>query len=221
MALGSNGRREPFASVERRFRTTFYKHCAMHNRNTWWCDRTTLEIDGKIVTGCERELVQAHQGMAYARCYWPMDLAEPFVRENWCVGVARARCCLIVMYVRVLRSRWEQEKPWWFDDAWQARIPPNFLVGIDHAHAPASQQEEAFRAAVHNTEPWALGAKDLTKYLQELWVNANDESDSNASSSRSPTISRRPSAWCRASRRRPGASRSRPVIWASTACRRW
>ena len=74
-----------FASMEKRFRATFYQHrtLLMHNRNTWWRDRTTLEINGEIVKGCDRQTVQAVQGMSYARCYWPMDLVEPYVRANW------------------------------------------------------------------------------------------------------------------------------------------
>ena len=117
----------------------------MHNRNTWWRDRTTLEIDGEIVTGCERELVQAQQGMAYARCYWPMDLAEPFVRENWCVGMSArlAVATVLTMPARALRSRWEQKKPWWFDDAWRARIPREWRVGAEQAHANGALHLEA------------------------------------------------------------------------------
>ena len=41
--------------------------------------------------------------MSYANCYWPMDLVEVFVRENW--------------------ARWVREEPVWFDQEWRARIP--------------------------------------------------------------------------------------------------
>ena len=75
------------AACKPRYRSTFYEHCTMktHMRNTWWRDRTTIELDGKILTDCDRELVRAYQGLNYAKCYWPMDLVEPFVRDNWYV----------------------------------------------------------------------------------------------------------------------------------------
>ena len=74
------------ASTNERFRSTFYKHCtcAEYVRNDW-DGRTTVTIRGKIVTDCGRELVRIKLMKGYNRCYWPMDLVEPFVRENWWV----------------------------------------------------------------------------------------------------------------------------------------
>ena len=73
----------------KRFRSTFYEHHTLtkYIREYVWCKQTTLKIDGELVV-CDRELVQAYDTIGvegYARCYWPMDLVEPFVRENWCV----------------------------------------------------------------------------------------------------------------------------------------
>ena len=75
------------ASMPEWFRSTFYKHYTMatYIRNYVWCEQTTLQIDGELVE-CEREFVQAHVVIGdVARAYWPMDLVEPFARENWCV----------------------------------------------------------------------------------------------------------------------------------------
>ena len=81
-----------FFSMEERFRSSFYEHCTMakHVRTYVWDERTAHRVQGKIDTDCDRELVRAAAAMMYARCYWPMDLVEPFVRENWCVIVSHA-----------------------------------------------------------------------------------------------------------------------------------
>ena len=56
-----------------------------HVREWWWFTATTLKVDGKTRSNCDRESVRADHVMKwYAKCYWPMDLVEPFVRENWC-----------------------------------------------------------------------------------------------------------------------------------------
>ena len=46
---------------------------------------------------------------AFARCYWPMELVEAFVREGW--------------------ARWVREEPEWFTEEWRARVPPEFTPG--------------------------------------------------------------------------------------------
>merc|ERR1712185_897820 len=85
--------------------------------------------------------------MCFAKCYWPMDLGEPFVRE----------------------------RPFWFDEAWKARIPPEFLVDIEHAAALVSPQEATFRESVRGAEPWSLDAQQLSAWLQENWVSSESE----------------------------------------------
>ena len=65
-------------------RATFYKHCtmAMHVRNYHWHVGTTVKIKGKLVADCDRELIRALRITHYAKCYLPMDLVEPVVRDN-------------------------------------------------------------------------------------------------------------------------------------------
>ena len=80
------------AACEPRYRSSFYEHrtWVMHLRNFWWDDATAVNIDGKMRTNCDRETIRAWSIIrSTARYYWPMDLAEPFVRENWCVCRAR------------------------------------------------------------------------------------------------------------------------------------
>ena len=74
-----------FASMDKRYRSSFYKHCTlmMHNRSYVWKSKETLTLNGKLVKN--RELVLTCAGLDQALCYWPMELVKPFVRENWCV----------------------------------------------------------------------------------------------------------------------------------------
>ena len=75
------------------------------------------------------------------------------------------------------RSRWEREQPFWFDDAWKARIPPEFLQGTEQAaSAPISSQEATFRAAVRGVEPWSLDAQQLSAWLEEHWLTSKRDS---------------------------------------------
>ena len=54
-----------------------------HVRDFWWFTATATAISGKLVEDCDRETVRAETAMSFAKAYWPMDLVEPFVRENW------------------------------------------------------------------------------------------------------------------------------------------
>ena len=75
------------ALTPKRFRSTFYKHYTLgtYVREYVWHEQTTLNIDGELVE-CDREFVQAYDVIGdTARAYWPMDLVEPFVRQNWYV----------------------------------------------------------------------------------------------------------------------------------------
>ena len=49
-----------------------------------WNEQTVAKVDGEIVTGCDRELVRAGLLLKTARCYWPTELVERFVAQNWC-----------------------------------------------------------------------------------------------------------------------------------------
>ena len=71
--------------MQERFRSTFYKHCtlAMHVRDFEWNEQTAAKVGGEILTGCDRELVRASVLMKTARCYWPTELVERFVVQNW------------------------------------------------------------------------------------------------------------------------------------------
>ena len=52
----------------------------------FWHERAVVKVDGQLVHGCDRELVQTYEVIGdYARCYWPMELVKPLVRENWCL----------------------------------------------------------------------------------------------------------------------------------------
>ena len=75
------------------YRGGFYQHntLAMYVRSFAWNEQTSIKIDGKVKTGCTRELVRAAEVIGeHARCYWPDDLVRPFVREN------RRVSCVIV-----------------------------------------------------------------------------------------------------------------------------
>ena len=118
--------------------------------------------------------------MYFAKCYWPMDLVEPFVRENWCADVIERRAQLVNHpLAHAHRARWERDKPFWFDEDWKRRIPRTLLQGIE-CTVLVSQQEAAFRNAVEGIEPWGLGARELTDWLRDHWAPsdtqpANDE----------------------------------------------
>ena len=56
----------------------------MYVRSYVWTEQTVLRIDGEIAE-YDRETIQAYEAIGdTARCYWPVDLIEPFVRQNWC-----------------------------------------------------------------------------------------------------------------------------------------
>ena len=78
-----------FVLMDERFRSSFFEHCtlATYVRTYLWYERTAQKVQGKIELDCDRELVRAVGAMEQARYYWPTDLVEPFVRENWCVVV--------------------------------------------------------------------------------------------------------------------------------------
>merc|ERR1712185_206624 len=117
------------AACETRFRSTFYEHRTFktHVRTFKWEIATVIEVNGKLRTNCDRETIRADIIMSYAKCYWPMDLVEPFVQENWCA--ARARPPRVILDTASRRSRWHRNPPFWFDDAWQARVPRQFVEG--------------------------------------------------------------------------------------------
>ena len=68
---------------------------------------TTTNFFGLVT---DQEAVRANV-LFKARCYWPMDLLEPFVREAW--------------------PRWRAERPEWFTEEREAllraRIPPAWI----------------------------------------------------------------------------------------------
>ena len=72
-------------SMKERFRGTFYKHhtFSAQMRDYYWNVKTVVSMNGELLKNCEREFVRADTMKSFARCYWPMDLVEPFVRENW------------------------------------------------------------------------------------------------------------------------------------------
>ena len=91
MALGATtslcvvGAACTLASTSEKYRPTFYKHCtlAMYVREYCWHEQTLLKLNGELVV-CDRELVRAYDAIGdTARAYWPMDLVETFVRDNW------------------------------------------------------------------------------------------------------------------------------------------
>ena len=78
-----------FVALNERFRDSFWKHYPMskHVREFWWETATvTTGPDGQVMEDCDRETIRAYTAMYFAKCYWPMDLVEPFVRDNWCVS---------------------------------------------------------------------------------------------------------------------------------------
>ena len=95
------------ANVVPAFRGTFYRHrtFATMLREFEW-NREPYLRDGELRT---REKIRAGVVADFARCYWPMDLVEQFVREGW--------------------ERWVREEPEWFDDEFRARVPPEFTPG--------------------------------------------------------------------------------------------
>ena len=95
------------------YRHTFYRHRTMatHVREWWWNEAMAVRIDGELVLNCDRETVRVDVLKNHARCYWPMDLVEVFVRENW--------------------ARWVREEPEWFDEDWKARVPARFVPALE------------------------------------------------------------------------------------------
>ena len=88
------------ATMDERLRPSFYRHetLVMYMRSTLWSEhpKTTLRIKGEVIRGCDFDLVRGYDAMGrHARCYWPIDLVEPFVSDNWCVARRGAiRLCL-------------------------------------------------------------------------------------------------------------------------------
>ena len=89
-ALCVTGAACTLASTTERFRSTFYKHytMAMYIRGYMWHERTLCRIDGEMVE-CDREFIRAFALSDTARTYWPMDLVEPWARQNWSVIAPR------------------------------------------------------------------------------------------------------------------------------------
>ena len=72
------------ASMEQRWHSTFYEHRTLkkHVREFWWKQATVgADNDGNFVY--KKEDIIACHAMSFARCYWPTDLVESFVRANW------------------------------------------------------------------------------------------------------------------------------------------
>ena len=153
----------------------------MYVRKYVWHEQTTLSINGELVE-CDREFVRATDVMRdTARCYWPMDLVEIFVRQNWCVVIAHCFCRLILRErSRCLRLRWEEEKPSWFTEAWKARVPPGWLKGLDRTLARRASgfddsAETKLHRAVRDAPPWCLDANALATWLESNWVRQDDD----------------------------------------------
>ena len=78
--------------------------------------------------------------------------------------------------------RWEEEKPFWFTEAWKSRIPKHMLEGIairrDRLATTSEQSPESkFRKAVREMPPWSLDAAELATWLETNWVSQEDASD--------------------------------------------
>ena len=69
-----------------------------HDNDTSKGDLSLEKIDGNLVD-CGHEAVRAAEVIGdSARAYWPMDLVEPFVRQNWYVFSPRiCRSILIAL----------------------------------------------------------------------------------------------------------------------------
>ena len=81
-------------------------------------------------------------------------------------------------FLLVHRTRWERERPFWFDEAWRRRIPLRFLQDLDVTTATTpiiSQREAAFRKATHGTAPWDLADPALSEWLEENWVKSESQ----------------------------------------------
>ena len=59
---------------------------------------------------------------------------------------------------RILRSRWEEEKPFWFTKKWKARIPKQMLKRVESASKRRDDTDEdeeiIFCAAIGEAPPW-------------------------------------------------------------------
>ena len=94
-AVGTLGAALSLASIGKPRRSTFHKHCtcATYTRTYAWNEQVSITIGGELHTNCEREMVRAYQVIgSTARCYWPTDLVERFIAQNWCV------LCLALAY---------------------------------------------------------------------------------------------------------------------------
>ena len=102
------------AAMPPAFRSTFYRHrtCATYVREYKWNLQTAIKINCELTLNCDRETVRVNVMKNNARCYWPMDLVEVFVRDNW--------------------ARWAREEPKWFDEEFEARVPARFIPALTY-----------------------------------------------------------------------------------------
>ena len=59
---------------------------ATYLREYTWNEATAVTARGQLLIDCGQERIRADVIDNVARQYWPMDLVEPFVRENWWVS---------------------------------------------------------------------------------------------------------------------------------------
>ena len=66
------------------FRHSYSTSCGiLPSKSTTTKVAASTNPGGKLMKDCDRETIRAVHAMYFAKAYWPMDLVQPFVRENW------------------------------------------------------------------------------------------------------------------------------------------
>ena len=151
-ALSMSGALLVLMLVDPKVLGTFYRHrtLATHVREYHWV-RDTKWDGTKIETNDDRDATRAETLSIYSKYYWPTDRVRVWVREGW--------------------PHWLVSAPVWFTEEWRARIPKDWFYG-DDTIISMTRQETNFREASGQREPWTLGPRELTAYLNERFVNS-------------------------------------------------
>ena len=146
------------------FRNTFYRHQTMSRHVCEHWARETNANGEQIACNAELDAIRANALRDTAKAYWPVDLAQRWLREGW--------------------AQWLSHPPEWFADEWRARIPTEKWLATagsnnnsrdydGYGRASMSRQATAsFHLAVDKwAPPWNLDPRGLETFLEEKYVN--------------------------------------------------
>ena len=101
-------------------------------------------------------------------------MSPPRPRPHLCVTASRTRL------------KWEEEQPPWFTEEVKARIPLEFLKGLEQRDGVDEQitlpeailsPDTKFRKAVGDTLPWSLDALAFSAWLESNWAEVAENAD--------------------------------------------